>query len=529
MPYNYCKNCKKRISQNDDLFCSEACKKIFNNLPPKKCENCNKEMEKTSKRRFCSLKCANETQKRNNVVKRHCIQCGKDFYVMKSSRKIKLCSKMCERKYAESKIRNDKRLKTLKKNNLKKFGKEWYFQTEKYKDKFKNTCRDKYGVDNPMQYNDIKNKSKDALINKYGSNYMNAIGLYTGYKRIIKRLPDDIIPLFSIVNYTGTSKYKRYNFKCKKCNTDFNDYLDTGKTPKCPICNPYIMSQPEEDLYNFCISIIDVKEIYRNNRQQISPFELDIFIPIKNLAIEFNGIMWHSQNFGGKDKNYHLNKTDMCTSKGIKLLHIFENEWMYKSDIVKSIIKYNLGIYDKIIYGRKCQIKEIDSTEKNVFLESNHLQGKDISSIRYGLYYEEELVSVMTFSKSRFNKNIEYEMTRFCNKVNTKVIGSASKLLNHFIKNKNPKSIISYADKRYFGGELYNKLGFNFIEDTTPNYFYFESENPLKLMNRIVFQKHKLSKLLSEYSGNISEWENMKNNGYDRIFDCGNKKFIWNK
>jgi hypothetical protein len=563
-------------------------------LPLKKCESCGKEIEKTSKKRFCSLKCANEMQKKNNTITRHCIWCDKDFNVLKSSRKIKLCSKECEKEYVKSKIRNDKRLETLKKNNLKEYGVEWLFQTDEYKNKFKKTCYDKYGVDNPMKINSVKEKSiltnmnkygvKNPMQNKeiknkanntmkekygveyplqseqiknkmkqtnlekyndenynnrekfeitmekkYGDDWRNKMALYNGYQKILKRLPNNIIPLFTKIEYISSLKYIKYDFKCKICDSSFKGYLTNGHTPSCPICNPNVLSQPEEDLYIFLTSIIDNKEIYRNNRQQISPLELDIYIPSKNLAIEFNGIKWHSEVFGQKDKNYHLNKTKMCEQNGIKLIHIFENEWINKQEIIKSIIKSNLNLYDKIIYARKCEIREINSKEKDLFLINNHLQGKDISSKRYGLYYENELVSVMTFSKSRFNKKVEWEMTRFANKLNAKIIGGASKLFGHFLKEINPNSVISYSDKRYFNGSLYQKLGFSFLGDTNPNYFYFnDNDDYLKLFNRISFQKHKLTKLLENYNNKLTEWENMQLNGYDRIFDCGNKKFIWN-
>ena len=160
-------------------------------------------------------------------------------------------------------------------------------------------------------------------------------------------------------------------------------------------------------------------------------------------------------------------------------------------------------------------------------MESNHLQGKDKSSIKYGLYYNDELVSLMTFVKSRFDKKIQYEMYRYCNKLNTSVIGAASKLFKRFINDHSPKSIISYSDKRYFDGIVYQGLGFNFIENTTPNYWYISPDYKV-LFNRMTFQKHKLNKLINNFDSNLTEWQNMQLNGYDRIWDCGNGKWVWN-
>ena len=185
-------------------------------------------------------------------------------------------------------------------------------------------------------------------------------------------------------------------------------------------------------------------EKLENDRKTLDGLELDIVLPKNNLAIECNGNYWHTE-LQGKDKHYHLNKTVECEKKNIQLLHILESEWIDKSDIWKSIINSKLGLSNRI-YARKCEIKEIlDPKIKNDFLECNHLQGKDRSSIKLGLYYQRELVSVMTFCKSRFNKNYEWEISRFASLLDTTIIGGASKLLSHFKKVYNPKSIITYA------------------------------------------------------------------------------------
>jgi hypothetical protein len=120
----------------------------------------------------------------------------------------------------------------------------------------------------------------------------------------------------------------------------------------------------------------------------------------------------------------------------------------------------------------------------------------------------------MTFGKARFNKKIEYEMFRFCNKLDFIILGGASKLFKYFIRNYNPKSIITYADKRYFTGKVYNKLNFNFLENTSPNYLYFKKG---MIYSRYQFQKHKLKNKLKYFDKNLTEWENMQLNNYDRI------------
>jgi hypothetical protein len=210
-----------------------------------------------------------------------------------------------------------------------------------------------------------------------------------------------------------------------------------------------------------------------NTRKIISPLELDVFIPSHNIAIEFDGLYWHSELH--KPSNYHLNKTELCEKQGIQLIHIFEDEWRDKRDIIKSRLKNILGLTNNKIFGRKTQIKEVNSIDAKEFLNKNHIQGNVNSSIKIGLYLNNELVSLMTFGKGRIalgGDSNQYELLRFCNKLDTSVIGGADKLLKYFIKTYKPKDIISYADRRWSQGDLYEKLGFDNTHNSSPNYWY---------------------------------------------------------
>jgi len=266
------------------------------------------------------------------------------------------------------------------------------------------------------------------------------------------------------------------------------------------------------------IKSLNIMNIIENDYSILGTKELDIYLPDHKLAIEFNGLFWHSER-ANKDKNYHINKTIECEKQGIHLIHIFEDEWLIKQDIVKSIIKANLKINDRIIYGRKCEIEKIKDCKD--FLNNNHIQGNSAASIKYGLYYEDELVSVLTFGKSRFNKKYDWEILRFANLKNTKVIGSFAKLLKAF-ERENNGSIITYSDRRYFNGSIYRNNGFNELDKTKPGYYYTDYKYRY---NRQKFMKHKLNKLLENFDPILTEWENMQLNGWDRIWDCGNHAF----
>ena len=259
-------------------------------------------------------------------------------------------------------------------------------------------------------------------------------------------------------------------------------------------------------------------DLIENDRSTFGDSEIDIFIPSKKIGIEYNGLYWHSSEF--KEKNYHLNKTIKANKNKINLIHIFEDEWVYKKNIVKSIITHKLGVTPEKIYSRKCDIRLVNKKEKRDFLNKNHIQGDCPTNINIGLYFNDELVSLMCFGFRSILKVSDMEMIRFCNKLNTNVIGSFSKLLKNFIKNNEPKKIISYCDKRWGDGGVYLKNGFKLIKDTIPNYFYIINK---KRESRYKYQKHKLKSLGFNCIG--TEEEIMKNNNYYRIYDCGNKKY----
>lgn len=312
---------------------------------------------------------------------------------------------------------------------------------------------------------------------------------------------------------------------CKICNKWFHRlaYSHANIGHSCPKCAASkIHKKLEEFLFNKNISFIS------NDRKLLNGKEIDIFIPSKNIGIECNGNYWHSEEII-QDKNYHLNKSKLCLDKNIFLLHFFEDELIYKFDIISSILEQKLGICDNKIYARKCSIKEVSIKDKNIFLNKNHIQGEDKSSIKLGLYYDDELVSLMTFGKPRYNNKIEWELIRFCNKKNFSIIGGASKLFKYFILNYNPQSIISYADRRISDGNLYDKLEFTFAHHSLPRYYYFPKNNPLNRLHRSNFTKNRIKKLYPTIDISKTEKEIMKELNYGRIWDCGNKVYIWKK
>jgi very-short-patch-repair endonuclease/predicted transcriptional regulator len=317
--------------------------------------------------------------------------------------------------------------------------------------------------------------------------------------------------------------------QCNACNNVFTQYHAAYFT--CWICNVRNRSMKEQELIDVFNSlgvqfIANDRKILKNNR------ELDFYFPKHNLAIEFDGIYWHSE-LQGKDRTYHLQKTLECEAKGIQLLHIFEDEWEHHREIVIGKIKSLLKKDDRIsVYARMTELREISSKESRDFLDTHHLQGADTAKYRVGLFYNNILVSVMTFSKPNASKgNIRnvssgtYELSRYCTHAKYRCIGGASKLLKYFIKTYQPTSIVSYADRRYstVTRNVYETLGFTLSHESSPNYWYFSGKTGLKRYHRFNFTKKKTIQL----GGNPSktEWENMIELGYNRIWDCGHLKY----
>lgn len=366
--------------------------------------------------------------------------------------------------------------------------------------------------------------NKKLTVNEKRDKYSNNVLIYDSYENLNNR--------FNNINFLFDKDFYYQNkflpVSCKECGFKWEMTKTTNIARYvCSKCNPYKKHKTQTEIFDYILKHTNCKE----NCKNIISNELDIFCDGLNLAIEYNGLLSHSF---GKSKvsyynkfdinaNYHLNKTQECENKGIQLFQIFEDEFFNKDkkEIWFSMINNKLKL-NKKIPARKCEIRNVNFTDSKKFMDSNHLQGHTNSSINLGLYHNDELISLMTFRK---HKKYQWEIARFCTLKGNNVIGGASKILKYFEINYKPSSILSFANRRWSNGKVYEKLGFKFIKNTKPNYFYFK-ENENKLYKREKFQKHKLNKILTEYNPNNSEIQNMINNNYRIIYDSGNMKFV---
>ena len=292
----------------------------------------------------------------------------------------------------------------------------------------------------------------------------------------------------------------------------------------CRMCSNKL-SKSEDEIYNFISELIGKENVVKSERSILNNHaEIDIFVPSKNIGFEYNGCRWHTEQFG-KDRFYHLKKTNECNEKGIRLIHIFEDEYNNKKDIVLNKIRHILDC-DKLprIAGRKCTISEITYNEAKAFLDENHIQGHTKATIYIGAKHNEELVGVMTFVKVQNN---EWELNRFA--TNNKYIcqGVGSKIFSYFIRHYSPQMVKSFADRRWttLGDNLYLKLNFELNDVLAPDYRYV-IDGSYERIHKFNFRKQTLHK---KYGFDLSMTENemaAKLNAH-KIWDCGLYKYIW--
>lgn len=292
----------------------------------------------------------------------------------------------------------------------------------------------------------------------------------------------------------------------------------------CPKCANKV-SKAEDEIYELVCGLLGKENVISRNRDILDGKELDIYIPKLCVAIEYNGIRWHSEEFN-KDKNYHLHKLLECNNEGIKLIQIFEDEWLEHKELVLKKIKHILGFNDgEKIYARKCIIKEIDRNAAYDFLNKNHIQGSVGSSVFFGAYHTDRLIGVMSFKEETSGN---WNLTRFATDNNTRCIGVASRLFKAFLRAYSPKYVKSFADRRWTLSEtknVYIELGFKLAEELKPDYRYV---NGKRREHKFGYRKDKLHR---KY-GVPLEWTEKQMTeylGFYRIYDCGLLKYEWNK
>jgi hypothetical protein len=463
-----------------------------------------------------------------------CVNCGKPTKFQGLKRGYSdFCSRSC---YYQDKTHIIKRQQTINKK---------YGSMNGFVEHVKNIKKEKYGDEN---YNN-SSKQISTMISRYGEDYMETFHAKTRIRNQKKYNCDFPLQNSDIYQKTKESKQKRicwqiqqrlpegytlvqktfkyqslFHIQCPKCNSIsvFNrkplEYRLDHNMEICYQCLPKDLktSSMERQLKEYVETTLNQTVVSRFVKEKN---EIDIYVPEKKFGVEMNGLYYHSDLF--KSADYHKNKTEYFAKEGIRLIQIYEDEWIEKSHLVKSLINCFLNVDVSRIYGRKTIVRPVSYSEEKSFLDNNHIQGYIPSKYAFGLYHNDQLVSCITLGSPRFkNKIYDYELLRFCNMANMKVIGGFSKLWKYAVEHLSIQSTISYCDKRLFTGDVYLANGFELHKETTPNYYWCYGN---QRFNRFKFRKSELKE------SSLTEDEQMRKHKYQKIYNCGNKVFVWSK
>lgn len=458
--------------------------------------------------RFCTVKCSNSNKSKIEATKSTCMG--------RYGGNAPACSKDVSKRMLETTYRNQGDDAFIRRTGP---------LSETTKQKMKHTNLERYGVENPMQLREYQEKCNS---NKNYKEIGNKIR-----KSLKTRRLDRDKDIIDILEDNTIFRIRCPHPECNLCDEKWFDipisryhdrkYNHTEPCTRILPVKPIHITNTYPEI--FIKNILDEHSIeyITNDRSILSGKELDIHIPSHNLAIECNGVYWHSL----KPKDYHYKKWKNCKDRGIQLLSIWEDWIVHKPEVVKSIILSRLGIYKKRIGASKCRVIEVPSDTTRQFLDENHIQGACRSSIRYGLEYKGELVALMCFDD--FNNRVgiggdekKWELVRFCSCKNTQIIHGAQRLLVHFQKD-HPGDIVSFASHDISMGTLYEALGFEKVSETQSSYWYIDMKT-LKRYHRYSFTKASLIK--KGYDPTMTEFEIMDTLPYHRIYDSGQSKYI---
>jgi len=487
---------------------SQTCIEAHGHPHPMQSDTIKKKIQETNKKRFGCISPLGNT----DIRKKSKLTCQRKYNV--------------EHNFCEGDLRDK-----IKQTFVKKYGCENPMQNTEVHKKAVQTLVKHHGVDNPMKSDTIRKKAQATCLTNHGvtnpmhSSVIKSKCSFTKQQAVVhemffgNRLGKTIVPLFTEKEFTS-GKDKRYKFVCNTCNTEFTSYIQNGNIPRCYTCHPILRgtSNIEKELFEFIKQLDDCA--VQGTKSIIPPLELDIFSEKFKLAFEINGLYWHSEIGGNKTNTYHVHKTNECNKRNIQLVHIFEDEWVHKRLIIQNKIKSLFGSQQKSIGARQTNIHPISAAVAKRFLNDNHIQGYSSSRHYLGMFFDSDLISVLSFGQSRFQAG-ELEIIRYCSTV--PITGGFQKFLKYIQTKFRISRIVTFADKRFSGtNNVYTRSNFKLISETTPSYFYTDYS---QRFYRMQFQKHKLSRKLAIYKDTLSTWQNMQLNGYDRIWDCGNYKY----
>ena len=358
------------------------------------------------------------------------------------------------------------------------------------KEKLRRFYQDKYGVDHPMQNSEVQKHHRAAMKAKYGAEHALQIPQFLE---------------------------QAYNTNLERFGTKYACLRE-----ECRSVSPMPLISSYNKIWGKLVSGLGYEVEYE---KQINSRLFDIYIKELNTVLEIDPTYTHNSLYNHwddpLDKDYHKKKSDIALSEGIRCIHVFD--WDPKEKILEIIRpKTKIG-------ARKCKVKEVDTTECNKFLRENHLQGSLYKqSYRIGLYYNDELVQIMTFGKPRYDKQSDIELLRLCTKSRISIIGGANKLFNYAMNaNEGWNSIISYCDLAKFTGQVYTKLGMKLKRITPPQAVWSKGSDKITSM---LLRQRGFDQLFGTHHGKgTSNEQLMIDDGWLPVYDCGQAVYVYSR
>lgn len=559
--YRTCKVCGKQFEvpynhlYSDVCTCSKSCSGKLRTIGEPKlfitCKVCGKQFEATrsqitSGTQTCSKEC------RYKLAKQTCLDhFGVDNPAKAAEVQEKMRSTCLQRYGTENAMQSDEFKEKSKATCLEKYGVTSFTQTGEFLERTKATNRSRYGSDWYIQTDECKEKVRQTCISKYGVDNPGKVGAYIVDKMTHPELLDNLMRFrenpeeFIAAEFDHTPTLAEVGERCGIRDSSVGDILNRRGIHD--LVN-YCYSAMEDEVYRFLKSVLpDDVVLERNTFQVITPYELDIYIPEYKFAIECDPTVTHNSSLPGfgpqdtpKPRSYHKMKSDMCEERGIFLYHLFGYDWNTRKEVCKSMIMNTLHAIPSKVYARTTNVREVPGVAAYEFLDQNHRQGGVHCKVRLGLYHNDELVSLMTFSNLRNtigsntsreqygDASEQWELVRFCNKCYTSVVGGASKLFKHFIQQYKPKLVVSYSDRAHTKGNLYHVLGFKEVNRSDPGYVWVNLKSD-RAYSRLNAQKSNIVKFLGDDSIDLTKTETqiMVEHGYVQVFDSGTITWEW--
>lgn len=454
-----------------------------------------------------NIKQAHQTQEYKNKIKqinleKYGVECV--FQNEKIKEKVKQTN--LEKYGVEYALQSEVVKGKVKQTNLAKRNVEYPMQSEQVKETLKQNNLEKYGVESVFQLPEVQEKVKQTNLERYGVEYASSSPI------IREKVKQTILEHYGVEHHL---KLPQIMQKQIDTNMQNNGVMYNIQLSKIYTNN----SKPNQNFTN----LLDNNDIQYTREISIGKYSYDF--RVNDTLIEINPFATHNSLWGifdndGTDKYYHYNKTKFAEENGYRVIHIFD--WDDKNKIV------NLLMTREKIYARKCELKIINNKDCKNFLNNYHLQGNcKGQKICLGLYYNNELVSVMTFGKPLYNKNYEWELLRYCSI--KAVIGGSQKLFKFFIDNYSPQSIISYCDKSKFKGDVYNKLGFTLQKEEVPTKHWYNPKTGQHITDNLLLQLGFDNIFGTNYGKNANNEELIINEGFVPIYDCGQDVYVYVK